>query len=355
MSRLTDAVSVLALLDQEDSDPSIAPAAATSSRRPSARDILRLLPPSAVRRPKAKAKGRAWPNADGRGRIAKGRGLKRTAALLKQGELRASRYNRSGNAITADHIMATTQPAARTKVSKVKGKTQWKKWMPAAIQKAAFANAHVSLKQISNSFATRVGKHGKASREQVRNCRAFAANTIVDGTHRGLKRLQDQSLERPFHFWITQHMMDETKLWYKLKGNGFRQYSTLASHTQVTWKDGDGIHDADVIRAPKALRVYTSATQWSVMSEDGICGIAPREGERPQARFHGVLTISDSHGVNKLTVKYLRQQLPEEVLILPSFCQQHHTGTAATGLATFLRIFTSVWRVSKTFEEGDFP
>ena len=103
-------------------------------------------------------------------------------------------------------------------------------------------------------------------------------------------------------------MMDETKFWHMVKGYGYRQFSTLSSHTQVTRKDDHGIRDADIIRPPKALRDYTAATQWGVMSEDAVAGIVPRESERPEARFHGVLTISDSHGVNKLTVKHARKQ-----------------------------------------------
>eukprot|EP00973_Karenia_brevis_P032938 4547926-Karenia_brevis.AAC.1 len=62
------------------------------------------------------------------------------------------------------------------------------------------------------------------------------------------------SLPEPLRFYITGHMYDETKLWSRTKGWGHRQFSTLAHHTQVAWKDAGGaIHDEDIIHTPQTL------------------------------------------------------------------------------------------------------
>ena len=45
-------------------------------------------------------------------------------------------------------------------------------------------------------------------------------------------------------------MFDETKLWYSVRGFGFREFSTLAVHGQVTWADDAGLHDEDVFFLP---------------------------------------------------------------------------------------------------------
>ena len=83
-------------------------------------------------------------------------------------------------------------------------------------------------------------------------------------------------------------------------------------------------------------------------------GLLPAKGLRPRARYQGTLTASDYHGVNVLTLKYLRRVLPEDHLLLPSHCLQHAAGNTAAGLAQYLNIFTRVWTLSKTFAEGDF-
>ena len=143
-------------------------------------------------------------------------------------------------------------------------------------------------------------------------------------------------------------------LLYSVRGEGFRRFSTLAHHSQVTWKDPDGVHDEDVIRTPKAMRRYNAAVQWKILDDDHEAGIHPREGARPLARFYGTGTACDSHAVNFLTLKHLRQTLPNTHLLLPSPCIQHHTGRAAQEITDDLNIFTRVWCLSKTFAEADF-
>ena len=86
----------------------------------------------------------------------------------------------------------------------------------------------------------------------------------------------------------------------------------------------------------------------------GVAGIQPREDSRPQAKRYGTCTANDSHAVNWLTIKHLREVLPDEHLLLPSPCLQHHTGRAAADVADCLGVFTRIWLLSKTFAEGDF-
>ena len=150
-----------------------------------------------------------------------------------------------------------------TKVQRVPGEMQWKKFTPEAIQRAAFSKG--SLRQIAASVG---GKHRSQRRSAsfIGDCKAFVSFTVIEGQQRRLKRLREVSKSKPFDFWITNHVFDETKLWCMVKGFGYRCFSTLASHTQVTWKDADGIQDEDVIRCPRTLRNYTAATQWGVLT-----------------------------------------------------------------------------------------
>ena len=88
-------------------------------------------------------------------------------------------------------------------------------------------------------------------------------------------------------------MFDETKLWYTVKGRGYRHFSTLAHHSQITFKEaGGGIQDEDIIRTPKAMERYSAAVQMSILTDDPIMGIMPLEGSRPPARFRGTVTMS---------------------------------------------------------------
>ena len=169
--------------------------------------------------------------------------------------------------------------------------------------------------------------------------------------------MRDESLAapQPLDFWLSNHVFDETKLWYMVRGTGYRRYSTLAHHSQVTWKDSHGTHDEDIIRAPKPMRKYSAAVQWKCLCEDSSgAGFFASAAERPWARFFGVGTICDSHAVNGLTLKHLRKELPPDHVILPSFCLQHLTGNTASEVSTALGMFTSVWLLSKTLAEGDF-
>ena len=145
-------------------------------------------------------------------------------------------------------------------------------------------------------------------------------------------------------------MFDETKLGYSVRGFGCRDFSTLAVHGQVTWADDAGLHDEDVFfYPPKALVRYSAASQWSALPKDGPAGILHKPEEAPRAKFHGTICSHDSHAVNRLTVKHLRTQLPEDHVMLPSYCNQHHVGRAASEVTTNLKLFGHVRTLTRTF------
>ena len=229
------------------------------------------------------------------------------------------------------------------------------KWRPEAIQKAAYSKAPARKVVAEMADGLGRGASGKRSHAEALHSKAVCAQAVLAGQARGLKRLREQSIhEQPFRFWITSNMYDETKLWYMLKGKGFRRFSTFLGHGLVTWADGTGIHDEDIVRPPKALRRYSAAAQWQALEEDKAAGVFPRPEEAPRAKYYGSICEQDSHAVNILCCKHLRVQLPNNHLMLPSFCKQHHVGRAATAAAERLHLFTPVWCLAKTFAEGDF-
>ena len=122
------------------------------------------------------------------------------------------------------------------------------------------------------------------------------------------------------NFWITNNMADETKLWYIVRGLGYRRFSTLAHHSQVTWKKQNGVHDEDIIRPPSVMRRYSAACQWSIMDADRVAGVCPRGDSLLAADYYGAIFEGDSHRVNTLTIKYVRQVLPSKTLLLSSPC-----------------------------------
>ena len=150
----------------------------------------------------------------------------------KQARAKMVRFNMSGRAVTVDDLMNLD-----AKVTKVPGRSRWKKWLPEAIQKAAFSQG--SLRAIAKSMQDGHGPHAKRkySPTTVMQCRHLASLVVTNGTARGVHRLCHESRRQRFGFWITNSMFDESKLWYMVKGSGYRHYSTLAWHTQCTWKE----------------------------------------------------------------------------------------------------------------------
>ena len=202
-------------------------------------------------------------------------------------------------------------------------------------------------------MAKSIAVWGKRSHTTALHCRALDAKCILDGQSHGIQQLLGQSFrESPLQYYITGHVFDETKLWYIIPGMGYRNFSTLAHHTQLTWKTALGkVHDADVIRTPKAMVGYSAAVQCNILTQDHTAGVLPQVGSRPLARFYGTLTMCDSHKVNHLSVKYVRSKMDECDLMLPGFCLQHHVGTAATSVCRYFKLFTRVCTLSKMLVE----
>ena len=268
---------------------------------------------------------------------------------FQQGEVQKRRFNNSGIASRRDGVMAIEQ------APKVKGRSQWKRWTPEAIQRAAFA-ADCSGRAIAkvDNVGTAFGKKGNRSSP---DCSRVIAKCIVDNITREVHAIAMAAMRNCLDFWITGHLADETKLTYSIPGHGFHNFSTLSSHSQCTWKEfGEDkpIRDEDVIREPEAMVSYNAATQFEIFMKDEFAGPVGKPGIRPWARFYGSTLGWDSHRVNKLTAKLTRVSVPPSDLILPSYCLQHHTGNTAAACTSYLNIFTRVWTLHKTFAEGDF-
>lgn len=331
-----DAAAVLALLPQEGARRAFgrrreAPEPLAAGAPRDAMDVLNLLNPKSKRK-KQKLHFRSKHVADKR----------RRSAAAKSLEVKMKRFNKSGRAVTADMLMHRDQ-------ARCPGKGKWKKWQSSAVIHAAFSKG--SLRQIAKSIAV----WGKRSPASVAHSRGVVAQAICEGQKKGVQRLRDQSFTEPLKFTITGHVFDETKLWYTIPGMGYRKFSTLCHHTQISWKTArDQVFDEDLIRKPKALTGYTASVQTNALTQDDSTGLLPLAGARPWARFHGTVTMSDSHGVNWLTLRYARVTMDAAELMLPGACLQHHVGNTATSVTRYLNIFTRVWTLSKTFSEGDF-
>lgn len=233
----------------------------------------------------------------------------------KQLRVQTLPFNRSGSARTHDHLMMTdvgTRP-------RNKGKGQWKHWTTPAVCKAAFAAPSTTTRQVAADLG--------GSARHTAKCRDVVANCILQGQRRGLDRLVAHSRVDQFSFWLVNYMFDETKLPVSVAPLGFRNTPVLARHSQVSWGLRGGTNDADVIREPVALRRAVSACIWPALSSnDDIGSLASSLDLRPDARYYGTLISCDSGSTNTLIVKHLNNQLPDNHLLLVSFCVQHRTG-----------------------------
>ena len=99
----------------------------------------------------------------------------------KQVRAKMVRFNMSGRAVTVDALMNLD-----AKVTKVPGKARWKKWLPEAIQKAAFSQG--SLRAIAKSMQDGHGPHGarEYSPTTVMHCRFLATKLVANGTAQAL-------------------------------------------------------------------------------------------------------------------------------------------------------------------------
>ena len=250
------------------------------------------------------------------------------------------RHNASGLAVTMDDLMP-----AGGKRAKPRGKGRWKAWLPEAVAKAAFAPPHV--------LARITAQEMKRSHRQVLDSKQYVSKTIKDQQSKLVKNLRSLSEQTPLRYWITNTVFDETQLEFKLrKRRAPKKYSTVASHSQVTWGDDDGEHDMDLHRAPTAIANKNAASMFSCVVEDPASGVCPTEEARPRARFYGSLTSTDSDLVNHLTLKRVREVLPATVLQLPCFCVQHRTNAAVDALTERTKLRGDLYCASKVLEDG---
>jgi len=177
-------------------------------------------------------------------RLLQGLRRRRATRATKVAKSKALHFNQSGKACTRDDQMVVGS------LAKVRGSGQWRMWTPEARLRAGFATA--SLKETASQFAEGAGDAAERGRAKssVHYNKNLVASVIEDGTTRGVTRLQERSLEDPLAFWINTSMFDETKLWYRLRRGGIRNWSTLAWHTVVTWRGSHGgVRDEDIVRA----------------------------------------------------------------------------------------------------------
>jgi len=80
----------------------------------------------------------------------------------------------------------------------------------------------------------------------------------------------------------------------------------------------------------------------------------PLDGETPVLADHvGVLTVTDSHSVNKLSNKYIEANLDADVWFLAFLCKQHMTGTSVEKAAGFLELLPKTCTFEAAFFDAD--
>ena len=222
-------------------------------------------------------------------------------------------FNRSGKARTRDYEMVTIKKrpgAARTSgfgsnprraaPKCLPGRGGYKKWTGSAICQSAYAPAQQTCRSRS--------KADGASHGHSRGCGMFTAGMTVDCQTKQQKRRREESLERPFKYYMTNNMFDETKLFIAKDGRRAKRRRTLAQACEITYaKPGLGaVQDIDIIRPPALVERCTAASCAGVVGQpkDPV-GILPDDETLPKAAFYGFLTATDSHSVNKLISKWI--------------------------------------------------
>ena len=226
----------------------------------------------------------------------------------------------------------------------MKGRSGFRKWTPEAILKAAASNPMSSAR---SSVPDGGGSAGSGQATSI------VAKVIHDAQLDYQKELVSQSRERPFRYWITNNMMDETKL---LFGKPVKSRRCLAWHSQCTWSaDAGEVSDVDIHRPPQILSSYTAAVQWNVMSKaDDTSGIMPCGEALPSAQYHGSIMSCDSHSVNLLTSKYAAMVLPARHFHVLSRCTQHKTGSVCEEVAKRWGLLPPSFCLANLMEHGDF-
>ena len=269
--------------------------------------------------------------------------------LLTEKRLASQSYNhdRWGLARTADHYMCDGGPKAAR--AKVKGRSKFRRWTPERVLRGASAPPTAPCRASDRQDKTSPGSY--------RQSRMIVADIIDDAQKQGLKRKCEESRTSPFEYWITNTMYDETKLPFGKHVN--RKRRCLAWHYQCTWRvdGGDSEHDVDVdiVRSPRLLQAYTAANVWQLVgAADDPASLCPTGNALPDAKFHGRLTASDSHVVNKLVSKYAASILPENHFHAAAYCTQHRTGSVCEEVSKKWGLMSPSFCVATQMEHGDF-
>ena len=104
-----------------------------------------------------------------------------------------------------------------------------------------------------------------ASHGHSRGCGMFTADMVVDDQTKQQKRRREESLERPFKYYMTNNMFDETKLYVARGGGRAKKRRTVAQACQIAYQKPARpggplpIHDKDIVRPPALVQHCTAA------------------------------------------------------------------------------------------------
>ena len=280
---------------------------------------------------------------------------RKDGCAARQHSAQVQTFHRQGLARTRDYQMMTPASAAAgqgaqakklrwCRRAKVKGKSGFRKWTPEAILRSADSNPMSSARSSV--------PHGAGSASAGASM-CIVAKVIHDAQLASQKELVELARKRPFRFWITNNMMDETKLPF---GKPVKTRRCLAWHSQCTWSAKEGeISDIDIHRPPQLLSSYTAAVQWNVVSKaDDTSGILPCREALPSAKYYGSIMSSDSHSVNILTSKNTSHLLPERHFHILARCTQHKTGSVCEEIAKRWGLLPPSFCLANLMEQGDF-
>lgn len=153
-------------------------------------------------------------------------------------------------------------------------------------------------------------------------------------------------------------MFDETKLSLRLGAatSGYREYSVLASHAQVTLlgRGGKRSLTEDIIRPPKVLRRATAACTWSALTAPEDPGSLDPTVHAPAAiARRAYITTTDAAAYNHLALKHLTGSLPPQSYHLRCDCVQHRTASVIESVTSQLGILNDCFCLAKAWKQGD--
>lgn len=251
-----------------------------------------------------------------------------------QQHAQATTFNRSGAGRTRDHQMVLKRHA------KVRGKGRWKAWTPEAVLKAANSDPAATTRQAGPEGSGPLGPLHARGIQAAAICQAAKATLAsIAGTEQ-------------LRFYITNNMMDETKLPI---GKPKRKHERcLAWHSQVTWAAGQHpVQDVDVPRCPTLMFRYNAATMWSIMANpDDLAGLCP--AGVPDEVYAAFITASDSHSANLLLSKFLTAKLGPRQFHVASCCTQHKAGSICEELGNMWKLLPPCFSLACQMEHSDF-